>query len=378
MTVIIFLIVLAVLIFVHELGHFLAARLFGIRVDEFKLGFGPKLLKWKRGETEYGVNAIPFGGFVKIFGENPDDENTHGPDAARSFVHKPRWQQAIVLVSGVLCNFIFAWLLYAIVFAVGVTASTDGFEKYSADFSNERIMISSVLEDSPAAQVHLKEGDVIRYVETTEMNRDRAATNGEKTKQTVSEIQDIVNAYGGKPVAFEVERDGDVNIFGITPVQGLVKSDPSRYAIGIGMDNVVDMKLPVWSAIYEGLHYTLILIRETVIGLYTFVANIFHGQPNFSDVAGPVGIAGIVGNAARMGITYLLMITAIISINLGVVNLIPFPALDGGRILFVAIESAIRRRISPKFTNTVNLVGFSLLILLMIVVTFKDIAKLFK
>src|ERR1700741_1905966 len=111
MTVLIFIIVLAVLIFVHELGHFVFAKLFGVRVDAFKIGFGPKLCAWKSGETEYGVNLIPFGGYVKIFGENPDDENTHGPDAPRSFVNKPRWKQAFVLVAGVLFNFIFAWTL---------------------------------------------------------------------------------------------------------------------------------------------------------------------------------------------------------------------------------------------------------------------------
>src|SRR5437868_5727655 len=135
-TIIIFLIVLAVLIFVHELGHFLAARAFGIRVDQFKIGFGPKLLKWTRNGTEFGVNAIPFGGFVKIHGENPDEDSISGADKDRSFVNKPRWQQALVLAAGVLCNFIFAWLLYAIVFMSGVTVSKESFPSYSGQFYN--------------------------------------------------------------------------------------------------------------------------------------------------------------------------------------------------------------------------------------------------
>jgi regulator of sigma E protease len=120
------------------------------------------------------------------------------------------------------------------------------------------------------------------------------------------------------------------------------------------------------------------MIRETAVGLYTFIVNIFHGTANFADVAGPIGIAGIVGDAAGLGFTYLIMITALISINLGVINLIPFPALDGGRTLFVLIEGLIRRRISMKFTNVVNTVGFILLMILMVVVTYKDIAKIFK
>lgn len=369
MTVIIFLIVLAVLIFVHELGHFLLARLFGIRVDAFKIGFGPKLVAWKRGETDYGINAIPFGGYVKIFGENPDEISTTGPDASRSFVNKARWKQAIVLAAGVLFNFIFAWLLYVIVLMSGITASTAGFEAYSDRFRDPRVMVTYVLPGSPADKAGLKEGDIVRYVETSAMN----AAQAPRSAQSIEDIQGIINSYGEKPVAIEYERDKSKNVIGIVPAAGLVEG---KYAIGISMDNVVDLTLPFGSAIKEGLRYTLVLIRETVIALYTFISNIFVGQPDFADVAGPIGIAGIVGSAAKMGFTYLLMITAIISINLGVVNLIPFPALDGGRILFVIIESISRRRIPAKFANAVNMAGFALLMVLMIAVTWKDIAKL--
>ena len=164
LTTLIFLIVLGVLIFVHELGHFLAARAAGIRVDGFKLGFGPKIFAWKRGETEYGLNLIPFGGYVKIFGETPDEENTNGADKARSFVHKPWWKQVSVLIAGVCFNFLFAWLIYSTVFASGVTATKDGFEKYAQNFQNERIMITYVSKGSPAEQAGLTVGDVIRAV----------------------------------------------------------------------------------------------------------------------------------------------------------------------------------------------------------------------
>lgn len=362
MTVIIFLIVLAVLIFVHELGHFVAARLCGVRVDAFKIGFGPKVVAWKRGETEYGINWIPFGGYVKIFGEDPNDENTSGPEASRSFVHKPRWQQAIMLVSGVLMNFIFAWVIYVCVFATGVTASTYGFEKYSADFSNPRVMVTDILSGSPADKAGLKDGDTIISI-------------GGAQHQSLTDIQSAVNDNGAKPLTIQYLHDSVPASASITPESGLVDG---KYAIGIAMDTVVDMRLPIITAVGEGLHYTVILIKETVVGLYDFIAQIFAGHPDFSQVAGPVGIAGVVGNAAAMGFSYLLMVTAIISINLGVVNLIPFPALDGGRTLFVLIEGIIRRRISPKFTNTVNVIGFAALMILMVAVTWKDIAKLVK
>ena len=366
MTVIIFLIVLAVLIFVHELGHFLFARMCGIRVDAFKIGFGPRMVYWRpkksdgsKGETEYGINWIPFGGFVKIHGENPDEENTYGPDASRSFINKSRWKQVVVLVAGVLFNVIFAWILYVGLFTHGVTATTDGFEKYSADFSNSRIMVTDVLLDSPAAKAGLSAGDVVEQV---------GNNNGD-----INAVQNAINASAGKPISFEYLRDGQTETALITPITGLV---PDKYAIGIAMDNVVDMRLPFFTAIYEGAHYTWIMLDQTAVGLYSFIANIFQGTANFSDISGPVGIAGIVGSAAKMGFTYLLMVTALISINLAIVNLIPFPALDGGRILFVAIEGIIRRRISAKFTNIVNTVGFVLLMVLMVIITYRDIAKL--
>jgi regulator of sigma E protease len=381
MTAVIFIIVLAVLIFVHELGHFLAAKAFGIRVDAFKLGFGPKIFAWRPnkrdgtpGETEYGVNWIPFGGYVKIFGEDPDGENTDqtGADSARSFALKARWKQAIVLASGVLMNFIFAWLLYICVFASGVTASSVGFEQYSADFHDPRIMITTVMPGSPAEKVGLKEGDMIRgiFPNGTDLNTIDSAVS-----LSVSDIQNDVDASKGNPIELGYSRGGKTDIVVIAAVPGLVQG---KYAIGIAMDNVIDLKLPFFTAIGEGFSYTLTLIKETVVGLYTFIADIVVGHPNFSDVAGPIGIAGIVGNAAALGFTYLLMITALISVNLGVINLIPFPALDGGRILFVAIESAIRRRINAKFTNAVNLVGFGLLVILMILVTWQDVARLIK
>ncbi len=366
MTVLIFLIVLAVLIFVHELGHFVAARSAGIRVDAFKIGFGPRIVHWKRGETEYGINLIPFGGFVKIHGENPDEESISGPDAARSFVNKKRWKQVMVLVAGVFFNFVFAWLLYSCAFMSGVTATSDGFEKYTDRFTDQRIMLTYIEPASPADKAGFKMGDVL------------VSAQGYTDELTIPSIQKYIAASSGSPLTFQVRRNGQLNTVEVTPAQGLVSDATSTYAVGIAMQKVGSLRLPFFTAIWEGLNYTRVMIRETAIGLYTFVTNIFQGTANFSDVAGPVGIAGIVGDAAHMGFTYLVMITALISINLGVINLIPFPALDGGRTLFVIIEGITRKRIPIKFTNTVNIVGFALLMLLMVVVTYQDITKLFK
>jgi len=362
LTTLIFLLVLAVLIFVHELGHFLLARWNGIRVDEFKIGFGPRLLSWGKGETKYGLNLIPFGGYVKIHGENPDEDSTSGPDKGRSFVNKKPWRQVSVLVAGVTFNFLFAWLIYIVVFTTGVTASTSGFGEYSAYFRDPRIMVTAVTPASPASVAGLKVGDVLTRIGDQKSNT-----------LTVENVQETTDSSGGVALSFDYIREGRPGSVDIVPISGLVSG---RNAIGIAMDQVADMRLPVFVAVYEGARYTLIMIKETAVGLYAFFSQLFQGQADMSQISGPIGIAGIVGGAAKMGLTYLLMITAIISINLGVINLIPFPALDGGRVLFVLIEKIIRRRLSPIYANATNTVGFVLLMILMVVVTYKDVMKM--
>lgn len=348
MTVILFLFVLAVLIFVHELGHFLAARACGIRVDEFALGFGYRLWSKKKGETTYALNLIPFGGYVKIFGENPDAESISGPDSARSFIHKPKWQQTIVLAAGVAFNFIFAFIIIVAAFMFGVPASTESYPQYLDRMDNSRVTITYVEPSSPAEIVGLKPGDTI-----TEF------VSVEDAQNAIADSRDKGIIISGKNV---MGREGIVE---------------GKYAIGISMDKVATLRLPIHLAIYEGARFTLHMINSVALGIYDLVAGMFAGTSKLSSVTGPIGIAGLVSDAASLGITYLMMFTALISINLGVLNLVPFPALDGGRILFVLIEAIIRRPIKPVVANTMNAIGFALLILLMIVVTYKDIVKMF-
>lgn len=348
MTIIIFLLVLAVLIFVHELGHFLLARAFGIRVDAFALGFGPKLWSIKRGETLYSLNLIPFGGYVKIFGENPDEESIKGLDKLRSLVNKPKWQQILVLVAGVSFNFIFAWFLVSLAFMFGVPASTESYPQYAERMSDSHIAITYVEPNAPAEKAGLKAGDTI-----TGFN-------------TVEDVQKSIGESEGKGII--------INGKNIIATQGLVEG---KYAIGIAMDKVGTLRLPIHIAIFEGGRFTLHIIKATAVGIYNLISGMFHGTAKLSSVTGPVGIAGLVGDAAHLGFAYLMMFTALISVNLGVLNLVPFPALDGGRVLFILIEAIIRRPIKPSIVNSINAAGFSLLILLMIVVTYRDIVKVF-
>ena len=355
-TVIIFLIVLAILIFVHELGHFLSARACGIRVDAFALGFGPKIFRKTVGETTYSLNLIPFGGYVKIFGENPDDESIKGSDSKRSFVHKTKFQQIMVLFAGIFFNFVFACFLILIAFSVGVPASMDSYPEYKSAMRDQHIAITLVNEGSPAEKAGLKEGDTLLIGTTLE------------------ETQNKINESKTDGIDIRYIRGGVESMVRVTALEGIIEG---KYAIGIAMDNVAILQLPFYRAFVESVRFTLHTIVATFIGLYTLFTGMFHGASSLSGVTGPVGIAGLVGDAAKLGFTYLMMFTAIISINLGVLNMMPFPALDGGRIFFVIIESIIRRPIKPVIANTINAMGFVLLILLMVVVTYRDVVRLF-
>jgi regulator of sigma E protease len=362
-TIIIFLVVLAVLVVVHELGHFLAARAFGIRVDEFGLGFGPRLFgksftSKKHGTTIYTLNAIPFGGFVKIFGESPDADSISGPDSSRSFVNKPRWVQATVLAAGVVSNFIFAWIIVSLGFMAGLPVSPESYTQYANRIENVRVLVASVDAGSPAEKAGLAAGDTLAV-------------------PSIEALQSAIAQSHGNPVLISykpVDINAPTSTVSITPVQGIIAG---QYAIGVVTEDAATLRLPVFLAVWEGGKFTIHMMTATAQGIYALLVGLFQGDRSvLSQVSGPVGIANLVGQAAHIGFVYLLVFTALISVNLGVLNLVPFPALDGGRILFVIIESVIRRPIKPAIANTINGIGFALLLLLMAVVTCHDIFHL--
>ena len=383
LTVVIFLIVLAVLIFVHELGHFLFAKAFGIRVDAFKIGFGPKIFAWTpknkhgvKGETEYGLNLIPFGGYVKIFGENPDEGDEKivpasapsfvAAEKSRSMAHKPRWKQVVVLVGGVLFNAIFAWILYSGLFFFGGNVPIDAFDGYSKYFSNPHIIVVDSSKDSPAEKAGIGIGDVVQTI----------TINGKSTDiKSLSDLQDTINSSGGNTITIEYLKKGVENNVDVKPQTGLVAD---KYAIGILIDRVAYVKMPFFIAITEGFKYTITMVHDMVVGLYAFIIGFFYHTSSINDVAGPIGIFIIIKNSVQLGFAYLLIVTALISANLAVINLVPFPALDGGRVLFLIIEAVIRKPIPAKVANTANLIGFSLLMIFMLVITYHElISKVF-
>ena len=362
MTIILFLIVLAVLIFVHELGHFIVAKKSGIRVDEFAIGFPPKIFSWTRGETKYVLNLIPFGGYVKIFGENPDEESISGEDSARSFVKAKKWKQVTVLFAGILFNIIFAWLLISTSFMFGsivpVGAETSNYSKY---ITESQVILTSILTDSPADRAGLRQGDILLTVGTV-------SGSG---LNTIS-VKEIIENNHEDGVDITYERAGEI---GSTTAIPELNSSTQKNIIGIYMENIGEVKLNFFLAIWEGAKLTITTIKEIVIGLSSFLFSVIRGQGDFSQVSGPVGIVGLVGDALNFGFAYLLGFVAFISLNLAVINFIPFPALDGGRILFVIIEAITRRPIKPQIANLTNTIGFFILIGLMLVITYRDIMK---
>lgn len=370
MYIVLFFVILAVLVLIHEFGHFYAAKKSGVRVDEFGLGFPPRIWSKKVGETTYSINAIPFGGFVKIFGENPDEESISGPESSRSFVSVAKWKQVIILAAGIIMNIVFAWLLFSAAFMSGMTMGVS--ESVSKYVTEPHVIVLDALPNSPAAKAGLLSGDeILSYSVASSMVKGGRATT---TATTVQGFQDATKGSLGKPVGLYIQRLTGNVYAEVIPAKGVLGDG---YAIGVSMDLVGKVHLPFFVALWEGAKLTGNMFVNIGHSLLWLIHDAVLGKADVSQLSGPVGIARLVGDASRLGFVYLLSFTAFISLNLAVLNLIPFPALDGGRILFVIIEAIIRRPITPKIANTLNTIGFGLLLAFMLFVTYKDIAKLF-
>ena len=365
MGILVFILVIVALIVVHEFGHFGVAKWAGMRVDEFGLGYPPRAARIaKRGETEYTLNWLPFGGFVKIYGE---DGTETGPPDPRAFGRRPRVLQALVLVAGVAMNLLFAYVLITGALVAGAPRALG--ESELADARNAELMVANVLPGSPAALAGLSVGDTILSAE------DGHYVFSGVTPAVFTEF--VAQGGGNATIALSVRHaSGEEETLFARPEKGTGPFDPSRAVLGVEVATVGVLPLPLGSAIVEGASLTWEATRLTAIGLWHFFYGIFTLSADLSQVAGPVGIAGVVGSASLQGFGSLFSIMAIISINLALINLIPVPALDGGRLLFVIIESIIRRPIKPVIAQSINALGFIFLILLMLVVTANDIFRI--
>lgn len=362
MTVIIFILVLVALIVVHEFGHFVTAKWFGMKVEEFGLGYPPRAaVIATRGGTEYTLNWLPFGGFVKIKGEDDTELAEHD-----SFSGKPKWQQAVVLLAGIAMNLLFAWVLISGTLALGMPRGLADDEIAKAP--DAALAVSAVLPNSPASRAGLQPGDIIR---------DATTDKEEFTGADADAFTTFIARGAGKTITLHIERNNAPVVATATPATHIVANAPERAALGVGVAAFGTVPVPVWEAPVEGATLTYGATIETAKGLIQFFGGIVTGTADLSQVAGPVGIAGAVGNASHTSIAALLTLTAVISINLALINVIPVPALDGGRLLFVIIEAVIRRPLPRSAANMANTIGFGLLILLMLVVTGHDVLKLF-
>lgn len=366
-TILLFIAVLAVLVFVHELGHFSVAKWFGMRVDEFGLGFPPRAAAHKPedSETTYSLNWLPLGGFVKIFGEDGDEaKDPDSPYFGRSFQDKPWYAQVAVLVAGVLMNMVFAWLLLSLSYMTGTLALSDNG---AGEVENPGVVVTQVLPDTPAEAAGIQAGDTISHIHL-------ADTEATSTPATPTLIQEMVNAATATPVVLELGRSNSTTTATVTPAV----LDSGERQIGISMAEAGILKLPPLAAFAEGWRATISITEQTYQGFKTLLADaIAGGGESLQQVAGPVGIADLVGDAAERGLAPLLSFTALISINLAILNLLPFPALDGGRIVFVFFEAITRRKIPAHVAGWINGIGMLLLLLLMVLVTYQDIVRLF-
>lgn len=361
MSILIFFLVLFVLILVHEWGHFIVAKKTGMQVDEFGIGFPPKIFGFRKGETEYTINLLPIGGFVRIMGENGVEEEVM--DQSRAFGSKSKLAQAAVLIAGVTMNVLFAWVLLIAVFSIGVPTSVTSDEASAA----AELRITDILPDAPAAKANVPPGSVITKLES----------NGvELTKLSPEAFSSFVSDNKDETINLTYTYNDESKTIDLKPETGLVPNDSDRAVLGISLALVENVRQSIPQAIVSATIRTYELLVAITVGVVGLLANALVFEADFTQVTGPIGIVGMVGDAASFGLTSLLLFTAVISLNLAVINLLPIPALDGGRLVFVALEAILRRPINPIWMSRVNLVGFALLILLMIAVTYSDILKL--
>lgn len=362
-TIIVFVIILGILIFVHELGHFIAAKKMGVRVEEFGFGFPPRIFGVKRGETTYSLNWIPIGGFVKMTGQSDFEVSDHGQAKAdpRSFVSQKPWRRVIILCAGVAMNFLLAAVLLSIGFMIGLPSAVGDNLPAGARTTEQRIQILSATPDSPAAAAEFLAGDTI-------------LTLDEVSPESVAWVQDYVSDHAGQTVAVKIERGSEIIEKEVTP---RLESPSGEGPLGITLAETARVSFPWYQAIWQGFKATGDLTVQIVVAFGNLIGALFTSGQVSGDVAGPIGIAVLTGQVTKLGFVYVLQFTALLSINLAIINILPFPALDGGHLLFLLIEKIRGGKTlkQAKVENIIHLVGFAFLLLLIALVTYRDIGK---
>jgi regulator of sigma E protease len=349
-TIIATLIVLGILVFVHELGHFLLAKKLGVAVLKFSLGFGPKLIGKKIGETEYQIAAFPLGGFVKPLGEDPSEE-VKEEDRHRSLWAQPIWKRVLIIGAGPVFNFFFAAVLFS-------SINLFGIPYYPAK-------IGEVSPGLPAEAAGLKKGDVVLSI------------NGQEVMRW-DDLSKIIRDSKGEELLLKLKRDGEIFEVKVTPKASTQKDlfgeEISVFVIGITpFDEIIVEKVGPFTALGKGLSQTWVGIKLTVVSIIKLIQRVIPAKT----IGGPILIAQMAGEQAKRGVLSLILFMAILSINLGVINLFPIPILDGGHFLFLGLEAILRRPLSIKKMEIAQQIGLIFIILLMLFAFYNDLIRVF-
>lgn len=365
MTIILFLLILTALIFIHELGHFLAAKWTGMKVEEFSIGFfEPRLFVKKIGETEYSIRPFLLGGYVKIFGENdPENKTIQDP---RAFANRSWWAQMVTLVAGVAMNLVLAYLLFVLLAWGRTTVATDD-PQFAGRTTNNRLIITDVAENSPARLAGIEPG--AQLIEIRIKNVVSKLTSATATASFISLHQEDA-------LTLTYKNPGENNPASTTLalVFGIIEN---KKALGISLEEIADVHIPFTEAVVLGGQNLWMYTKLTFGGLKDLVVGASRGENVLNSLSGPIGIASMVGQAQKVGYESVLLLVAFLSLNLAVLNILPLPALDGGQMVKVSIEKLLRRKLSNAHTALVNALGFFFLIGLLVVVSIHDIIKLF-
>jgi len=343
-------IVLGLLILFHELGHFFVAKRVGVGVTKFSIGFGPVIFGRRVGRTEYALSAIPLGGFVKMVGEDPEEELSEA-DRAIAFQTQPLWKRAAIVLAGPAANLVFAFVAFSLVAAI-----------YGARVPSELAKVGGVIPNMPAAAAGLQAGDVILAV-------------GDTPVEKWDKLAESTRASGSKPVALTLQR-GETRVqVTLTPEERPDKNlfgETLGTAYVIGIERGFDQEdVGIVTAIVTGAEQTAWWVQTLLMS----IVKLLQGRIPTKEIGGPILIAQAAGEQARMGLEYLLHFMAVISINLGVLNLLPIPVLDGGHLLFFTLEAVMRRPLDLRHREIAQQVGLVVLLSLMVFAFYNDIAR---
>jgi len=344
---------LIALMVIHEFGHFIIAKKFGVRVDEFGIGYPPRIFGKKIGETIYSINWLPLGAFVRIYGEEG------GVDDYRSFVGLKIWKRVLIIIGGVAAFWLASIIIFSVVFAMGTDLPIGDTDVQG--LNSAKVTIVEVVSDSPATEAGLKMGDVIKNVKVGGVD---------KEINKVAEFKEITSANRGKEITVTIERDGQIMYLPLTPA---ISEDKSPVGVGLQRMATLIQKYPWYQAPIQGAIYTWNTTVEALKGLYAMFAGLFtgNGAPKGAEFAGPLGITVFLANAANYGIGFFLYFIGSLSVFIAIFNLFPIPALDGGKLVFLLIEKIKGSPVSAKVEQTITMFFFFLLITMSIFITIK-------